>query len=64
MSSNGALAIEITQIICGILAVITFLIIRHKQMTGEWQGVQNRAGIIGFMLLYFIMLVVGYLIWC
>ena len=53
VTPNEAIGIAVSQIVCGILAVITFLFIRHKQKIGDWKGVQNRLGIILFMLLFF-----------
>lgn len=32
--------------------IIMFRLIRYKQKKGDWQGVQNKLGIILFMLLF------------
>ena len=61
ITPNEAIGIAVSQIVCGILLVITFLIIRYKQQCGDWKGVQNTLGAVLFMLLFIGLMVMQFI---
>jgi len=50
------LGVAISQLIFGILLVITFLLIRYKQKSGVWKGV-DKKGAVFFLLLFIVMMI-------
>ena len=61
ITPNEAIGIAVSQLVCGILSIITFSLIRRKQKSGEWQGVQNTLGAVLFMLLFIGLMVMGFI---